>query len=218
MFFAARTSSSPCRRLVEEHADDQQAGRGCADDDDLAKGATESRAASLGPRQPVRQQGVPALACSDQGIACSMSRTGNVWDNAAVESFLSSLKTERVSRKIYRTRDDARADVFDYIEQFYNPHRRHPTLDYESPIAFEAKMRVAQLSCSPSAPIGQFESAVNGGWQQSAVARRYVSSKSQMLCDDRQCPEWPRADRVSHQRNAAYREPLIQVENRDLPI
>ncbi|MFN8724586.1 MAG: IS3 family transposase, partial [Rhodospirillales bacterium] len=80
---------------------------------------------------------------ADQGIICSMSRVGNVWDNAAVESFFSSMKTERVSRKIYRTRDDARADVFDYIERFYNPHRRHSTLGYESPIAFEAKMRVA---------------------------------------------------------------------------
>lgn len=80
---------------------------------------------------------------ADQGIVCSMSRAGNVWDNAAVESFFSSLKTERVSRKIYRTRDEARADLFDYIERFYNPHRRHSTLGYESPIAFEAKMRVA---------------------------------------------------------------------------
>ena len=77
------------------------------------------------------------------GIICSMSRAGNVWDNAAVESFFSSMKTERVSRKIYRTRNDARADVFDYIERFYNPHRRHSTLGYESPIAFEAKLTVA---------------------------------------------------------------------------
>lgn len=80
---------------------------------------------------------------ADQGIVCSMSRAGNVWDNAAVESFFSSLKTERVSRRIYRTRDEARADVFDYIERFYNPHRRHSTLGYESPIAFEAKMQLA---------------------------------------------------------------------------
>jgi len=63
--------------------------------------------------------------------------------NSASESFFSSLKTERVSRRIYRTRDEARADVFDYIERFYNPHPRHSTLGYESPIAFEAKMRVA---------------------------------------------------------------------------
>ncbi len=77
------------------------------------------------------------------GVVCSMSRAGNVWDNAAMESFFSSLKTQRVSRKIYRTRDEARADVFDYIERFCNPHRRHSTLAYESPIAFEAKMRLA---------------------------------------------------------------------------
>ena len=52
-----------------------------------------------------------------------MSRSGNVWDNAAMESFFSSLKTERTARKIYRTRDEAKADVFDYIERFYNPKR-----------------------------------------------------------------------------------------------
>jgi putative transposase len=74
-----------------------------------------------------------------------MSRACKVWDKAAVESFFLSLKTERVSRKIYRTRDESRADVFDYIERFYNPHRRRSTLGKESPIAFEAKMRIAQL-------------------------------------------------------------------------
>ena len=57
---------------------------------------------------------------ADNGVTCSMSRSGNVWDNAAMESFFSSLKTERTARKVYRTRDDARADVFDYIERFYN--------------------------------------------------------------------------------------------------
>ena len=50
----------------------------------------------------------------DHGITCSMSRAGNVWDNSAMESFFSSLKTERTARKVYRTRDAARADVFDY--------------------------------------------------------------------------------------------------------
>ncbi len=57
---------------------------------------------------------------ADHGIVCSMSRSGNVWDNAAMESFFSSLKTERTARKTYRTRDEAKADVFDYIERFYN--------------------------------------------------------------------------------------------------
>jgi len=76
---------------------------------------------------------------ADHGITCSMSRSGNVWDNAAMESFFSSLKTERTARKVYRTRDDARADVFDYIERFYNPRRRHSTLGYLSPVEFEDK-------------------------------------------------------------------------------
>lgn len=79
----------------------------------------------------------------DLGITCSMSRSGNVWDNSAMESFFSSLKTERTARKTYRTRDEARSDVFDYIERFYNPRRRHSTIGYLSPVAFEAQMRLA---------------------------------------------------------------------------
>ena len=73
----------------------------------------------------------------EQGITCSMSRAGEVWDNSAMESFFSSMKTERVARKVYRTRSQARADVFDYIETFYNPKRRHSTLGYVSPVQFE---------------------------------------------------------------------------------
>ena len=56
-----------------------------------------------------------------------------------MKSFFSSLKTERTARKAYRTRDDARADVFDYIERFYNPKRRHSTIGYMSPMDFEIK-------------------------------------------------------------------------------
>ena len=55
------------------------------------------------------------------------------------ESFFSSLKTERTAAKLYRTRAQAKADVFDYIECFYNPRRRHSTLDYLSPMEFERK-------------------------------------------------------------------------------
>jgi putative transposase len=73
----------------------------------------------------------------EQGITCSMSRAGEVWDNSAMESFFSSLKTERVARRVYRSREQARSDVFDYIERFYNPTRRHSTLGYVSPIQFE---------------------------------------------------------------------------------
>lgn len=68
-----------------------------------------------------------------------------LWDNAAMESFFSSLKTERTARKVYRTRDDAIADVFDYIERFYNPKRRHSKLGYLSPMEFENKVGLAQL-------------------------------------------------------------------------
>ena len=76
---------------------------------------------------------------ADHGIICSMSRSGNVWDNAVMESFFSSLKTEWTARKTYRTRDQARADVFDYLERFYNPRRRHSTPGYLSPAEFEMR-------------------------------------------------------------------------------
>lgn len=79
----------------------------------------------------------------DLGVTCSMSRSGNVWDNSVMESFFSSLKIERVARKTYPTRDAARIDIFDYIERFYNPTRRHSTLDYLSPMEFEKQGRVA---------------------------------------------------------------------------
>jgi putative transposase len=77
------------------------------------------------------------------GVVCSMSRLGNVWDNAAMESFFSSLKTERTARKIYRTRDEAKADVFDYIERFYNVRRRHSSIGYVSPMEFERQAGLA---------------------------------------------------------------------------
>lgn len=67
------------------------------------------------------------------GVPCSMSQSGNVWDNAEMESFFPSLKTERIARKTYRTRNQARADVFDNVERFYNTTRRHSTLGYLSP-------------------------------------------------------------------------------------
>jgi putative transposase len=76
------------------------------------------------------------LLC-EQGITCSMSRAGEVWDNSAMESFFSSMKIERVHKKVYLSREQARQDVFDYIEVFYNPKRRHSTLGYVSPVDFE---------------------------------------------------------------------------------
>jgi len=74
---------------------------------------------------------------SDLGAICSMSRKGNCWDNAAMESFFHSLKTEWVVFEDYKTRSEARASLFDYIELFYNRKRRHSALKYRSPWAFE---------------------------------------------------------------------------------
>ena len=72
-------------------------------------------------------------------LICSMSRRGNCHDNAVAESFFQLLKRERIKRKIYATRDDARQDVFDYIEMFYNPKRRHGFNEKLSPMEFERR-------------------------------------------------------------------------------
>ncbi len=72
------------------------------------------------------------------GMVASMSRKGNCYDNAAKESFYHTLKNELVFREHYRTREEARASIFDYIEIFYNRQRLHSTLGYMSPADFEA--------------------------------------------------------------------------------
>ena len=76
---------------------------------------------------------------ADHGLTASMSRRGNCWDNAVVESFFHTLKTEHVHHQRYRTREDARQDMFEWIEVFYNRVRRHSTLGYRSPAEFEAR-------------------------------------------------------------------------------
>ncbi len=80
------------------------------------------------------------------GLVASMSRKGECWDNAVSESFFASLKIELVDEADFRTRDEARARIFDYIERFYNRARLHSTLDYESPVAFEKRLKTIQLS------------------------------------------------------------------------
>ena len=76
--------------------------------------------------------------CKAHKLDPSMSRRGNCWDNAVAESFFSSLKKERIRKKVYRTRDHAKADIFEYIEMFYNRTRRHSHLGGVSPEVFEA--------------------------------------------------------------------------------
>lgn len=77
-------------------------------------------------------------SCRSHHLEPSMSRRGNCWDNAAVESFFSSLKKERIKKRIYKTRELARADISEYIESFYSPTRRHDHIGGVSPDAFEA--------------------------------------------------------------------------------
>ena len=74
---------------------------------------------------------------SDNNLEASMSRRGNCHDNAVAESFFSLLKTERIKRKIFNTREEARMELFEYIELFYNPRRRHSNNNGLSPMAYE---------------------------------------------------------------------------------
>jgi putative transposase len=75
----------------------------------------------------------------EHDIVCSMSRRGNCHDSAAMESFFQLLKRERIKRRIYSNHDEARADVLQYIEMFYNPKRRHSSNDGLSPVEFEKR-------------------------------------------------------------------------------
>jgi putative transposase len=102
----------------------------------------------------IHQRGVPDIVHSDRGstyatsiyrdlirrhqIRQSMSRKGDCWDNAPMESFFHSLKTELVMHCDYKTTDEARASLFDYMEVFYNRQRRHSTINYVAPLVFEA--------------------------------------------------------------------------------
>lgn len=77
------------------------------------------------------------------GILASMSRRGNCWDNAVVESFFKTLKVERVYHRSYKTRLEAQADIFQYIEVFYNRQRKHSAIGYRSPVDFEQLLMAA---------------------------------------------------------------------------
>jgi transposase InsO family protein len=74
---------------------------------------------------------------SARGIVCSMSRVGDCWDNAVAESFFATLKTELIYRRPWPTKHEARSAIHDYIGAFYNPHRRHSSLGYVSPMDYE---------------------------------------------------------------------------------
>jgi len=82
-------------------------------------------------------------ALAEQGISVSMSRKGNCYDNAVVESFFSTLKNELVHHCIFKTRAEARLAIFEFIEVFYNRHRRHASLNFVSPVEYECNAGVS---------------------------------------------------------------------------
>ena len=78
---------------------------------------------------------------TDHGFICSMSRKGNCWDNAPSESFFHTLKTELTHHRRYQTRQEAKQEIFEYIEVFYNRQRRHSTIGYLTPMGYEKASR-----------------------------------------------------------------------------
>ena len=96
-------------------------------------------------RQPVECTQYTSLVFGHQlresGLVASMGSVGDAYDNAVAESFLATLETELIDRHSWRTRADARLAVFDFIEAFYNPHRRHRFIGQLSPAEFERRYR-----------------------------------------------------------------------------
>lgn len=94
--------------------------------------------------------------CREAGIAPSMGAVGSAYDNAMAESFFASLECELFDRSHFCTREAARLAVFDYLETWYNPRRRHSALQYASPMQFERRMEeVAITRCRCAAPAGR---------------------------------------------------------------
>lgn len=85
-------------------------------------------------------------ALKENGVQCSMSRKGNCWDNAVMESFFSRLKVELIYAENYKTVEDARAGIFEYIELFYNRTRRHSAIGYISPAEYEQQFEKLTVS------------------------------------------------------------------------
>jgi putative transposase len=81
--------------------------------------------------------------CQQAGVQPSMGSVGDAYDNAMCESFFASLECELLDRRVFRTHAEGRMAVFQYIEGWYNPRRRHSALDYQSPVNYEKKHRVA---------------------------------------------------------------------------
>jgi len=115
---------------------------------------------ALGQRRPVEvihhsDQGTQytsiafGMRCQEAGVRPSMGSVGDCFDNAMCESFFATLECELLARRRFKTQAEARMAIFDFIEGWYNPHRRHSALDYHSPINYERIQQQQNLTASP---------------------------------------------------------------------
>jgi putative transposase len=108
-------------------------------------------------RRPFESAQYTALAfgqrCREAGVRPSMGSVGDCFDNAMCESFFATLECELLDRHRFKTQVEARMAVFEFIEGWYNPHRRHSALDYHSPINYERIQQTESLTASPTPSI-----------------------------------------------------------------
>ena len=95
------------------------------------------REANVLPFHDILDAKMVEATLAEEGITCSMSEVGQCWDNAPVESFFGRLKCEIASDVMFSSRDQARAEIFEYLEVFYNRVRRHSSLGFLSPVDYE---------------------------------------------------------------------------------
>ena len=88
--------------------------------------------------------------CREAGVRPSMGAVGDCFDNAMCESFFATLECELLDRRRFKTQSEARMAVFEFIEGWYNPHRRHSALDYLSPIDYERNHQLKTFTASPT--------------------------------------------------------------------
>ena len=148
----------------------------------------------------------------EHGLEGSMSRRGNCHDNAVAESFFQLLKRERVRRHVYATREEARSDVFDYIEMFYNARRRHGFNNQLSPVEYEEQYekRLAALVPKPRVNLTRF----HGVFSPHSKLREYVVPQHPV--EEQENPKPKAYSRPSRVRMGAAAQACIRHRNREM--
>ena len=101
--------------------------------------------------------------CRQSGVRPSMGSVGDCYDNALCESFFATLECELLDRRCFHTRAEAEREIFEFLEGWYNPHRRHSALGYLSPVEFERRRRAAQDDRAPALPSTTSRAGMAGG-------------------------------------------------------